>query len=96
MSQNAKITDYCSLTLETLDRDTTDKTPLERYQRKGYVTGKGPDTKARDAAVALIASNWGPPFATSHQDATGEWFIEAYECACLAVEREIVDAVTGE
>jgi hypothetical protein len=95
MSRNADVTDYCSITLETVDRDATDKTPLEQYERKGYALGDGPDAKALDAAVALTASSWGPPFATPYDKATGEWYVIAYNCACHAVERAIVDALVG-
>lgn len=96
MSRNADVTDYCSVTLETVDRDTTDKTPLEQYEPKGYALGDGPDAKALDAAVALTASRWGPPFATPADAATGEWWFEAYDCATRAVERAIVDGVVSE
>ncbi|MCD2199758.1 hypothetical protein LPA44_07590 [Halobacterium sp. KA-4] len=108
MSRNADVTDYCSVTLETTDRDPTDKTPLEQYRPRGYVAGVNdalraehgddgdPRAVAFDAAVALTASSWGPPFATPHDKATGEWWWEAYGCACHVVERAIVDGVVSE
>jgi hypothetical protein len=96
MSRNADVTDYCSVTLETADRGPSDKTPLEHYEPKGYARGDGPAAKALDAAVALTASRWGPPFSTPYDAANGEWWIEAYWCATGAVERAIVGGVMGE
>jgi len=34
----------------------TDKTPLDKYEQKGYALEACPDAKALDAAVALTAS----------------------------------------
>ena len=112
MSRNADVTDYCSVTLKSADRDPTDKTPLEQYRPRGYVAGVNdalrvehgddgdrngdPEAVALDAAVALTASRWGPPFATPADAATGEWWFEAYDCATRAVERAIVDGVVSE
>lgn len=93
MSRNADVTDYCSVTLRTRDRQETDKTPLEQYERKGYALGDGPEAKALDAAVALTASRWGPPFDTPYDEA-GEWWTYGYEFAATAVENAIVDALT--
>lgn len=91
-----RLSDYCSVRLRTEPRPDTDETPLEQYRRKGYAVGDGDEAKALDAAVALTASSWGPPFDTAHDDPeAGEWWFEAYEHACLAVESAIVDALTG-
>lgn len=98
---NAKITDYCSVTLATKERDDTHKTPLEQYRPRGYVRGvkttDDPEEVALDAAVALTASSWGPPFDTTtdeaEQDAPGEWWQLGYTTACHAVENAIVDAI---
>ena len=81
----------------TLD-EFTDTTPLDQYVRRGYAStarGSERETKALDAAVALTASRWGPPFATSPDDA-GEWWFSAYDCAALAVEDAIVDALLAD
>ena len=81
----------------TLD-EFTDTTPLDQYVSRGYAStarGSERETKALDAAVALTASRWGPPFATSPDDA-GEWWFSAYECAALAVEDAIVDALLAD
>lgn len=84
--------DYCSLTIRTEDRPATDRTPLEQYRPKGYVAGDGDRARALDAAVALTASSWGPPFATP-ASAAGQWWAAAYELAMEAVEWAIVDAL---
>lgn len=86
--------DFCSLTIRTEDRPPTDETPLEQYQPKGYVIGDDDRARALDAAVALTASSWGPPFATP--PSAGEWWTPAYECAMEAVEWAIVDALLGD
>jgi hypothetical protein len=98
MSRNTDITDYCSVTLETQGREPTDKTPLEQYGQGGYAYSSDGEeyTKALDAAVALTASGWGPPFATRCNDADGEWWYEGYTCACHAVEWAIANALTAE
>lgn len=85
------------------DRPTLDEftgtTPLDQYDPRGYASplgdGSERETKALDAAVALTASRWGPPFATSPDDA-GEWWFSAYECAALSVEDAIVDALLAD
>ena len=89
------MSDYCSVVVESEQRPDSDATPLEQYQRRGYVHGDGDESKALDAAVALTASTWGPPMATSCDDADGEWWMEACFCAAEAVEQAIVDGVTA-
>lgn len=89
-----RIADFCSVRLETRQREDTDATPLEQYERRAYATGDGERAKALDAAVALTASTWGPAFDTHHDDG-GEWWVPAYECAADAVETAIVDALVG-
>jgi len=89
-----QVTDYCSLELRTQDREETDKTPLELYERKGYVMDDGKNAKATDAAVALTSSRWGPPFDSHIADC--DWGVPAYEAACRSVERQIVRALTRE
>lgn len=93
MSRDVEVTDYCSVTLQTRERTTTEKRPLEQYERKGYALGEGDRAKALDAAVALTASRWGPPFDTPYDEA-GEWWIHGYEYAATAVENAIVEALT--
>lgn len=95
MSRNADVTDYCSVTLETREREPTNATPLERYDQRGYVGGDDDDAKALDAAAALTASRWGPPFDTAYGDADDEWWHAGYECACRTVEAAIVDALVA-
>jgi hypothetical protein len=71
--------------------------PLDRYEPRGYVrTAEDANDLALDAAVALTASSWGPPFATAPHEAEGEWWESAYHAACGAVERAIVDSLTAE
>lgn len=70
--------------------------PLDIYEHRGYAVnpeGELDDsTKALDAAIALTASRWGPPFNTPYiSDA--EWWIEGYQCAARSVEEQIVDAL---
>lgn len=86
---------YCSVTVETREREPTDKTPLEQYTPRGYARGETAESLALDAATALTASRWGPPFGTHYTEADGEWWTEAYECAARGVENAIVDALTG-
>lgn len=70
--------------------------PLDRYEPRGYVrTAEDANDLALDAAVALTASSWGPPFATAPHEADGEWWESAYHAACGAVERAIVDSITA-
>jgi hypothetical protein len=76
-----------------LAEDDRPETPLEAYEPAGYVHDVEDDRdRALDAAARLTASAWGPPFATPADEA-GDWWQEAYECACLAVEGAIVDAL---
>lgn len=94
------MSDYCSLTLDAVERDTTDTTPLEQYAYAGYARPAPPSEPvddrvlARDAAVRLTASSWGPPFGTAYDDG-GEWWYDAYDLACRAVEDAVVEAVVG-
>jgi len=84
------------------------KTPLKRYQPKGYVKGVHDALRvenddgghrndergavALDAAVFFTASNMGAPFATDIGDA-GDWWEPAYDAACKALETQIVDGL---
>ena len=86
-------TDYCSLTLETREREATDETPLDQYRHKGYVQGDSREETALDAAVALTASSWGPPHDTKICNDTDPWGEESYRCACTAVEDAIAEAL---
>lgn len=79
----------------------TTSDPLEEYEPKGYVRpyddedGRRDETDALDAAVWFTASNLGPPFDTPIDEA-GEWWHDAYDCACKATEAAIVDAILAE
>jgi hypothetical protein len=71
--------------------------PLDQYDTRGYaipVDDEDPDdtVRAHDAAGALTASSWGPPFATAAEDG-GAWWEPAYETAARGVERAIVNAL---
>jgi hypothetical protein len=95
MSRQADLSGICFGGAEPVERPNEgDGTPLERYARRGYVRGDGDGAKALDAAVALTASTWGPPFDSASED--GPWWREGYDAACEAVERAIVDALTEE
>ena len=89
----ARRTDYCSLTLETREREPTDETPLDQYRHKGYVQGDTREETALDAAVALTASSWGPPHDSEVCNDTDPWGEESYRCACTAVEDAIAEAL---
>ena len=88
-----RVADYCSLTLETREREATDETPLDQYRHKGYVQGDSREETALDAAVALTASSWGPPHDTEVCNETDPWGEESYRCACAAVEDAIAEAL---
>jgi hypothetical protein len=95
MSRQADLSGICFGGAKPVKEPTeSDGTPLERYARRGYVVGDGDDAKALDAAIALTASSWGPPFDSAPED--GLWWREGYDAACRAVEGAIVDALTEE
>jgi hypothetical protein len=56
MSRNADVTDYCSVTLETADRDATDKTPLEQYGQGGYAYSSDGEEYTKYEASRVIAT----------------------------------------
>jgi hypothetical protein len=70
--------------------------PLAQYEHAGYAWDDDPERHlALDAAVRLTASRWGPPFDTGIDEADGEWWQEAYDCAVIAAETAIVDALVA-
>lgn len=82
------------------DRGEDDEDPLDQYEQAGYAYQVGDEdprrAAARDAAVALTASRWGPPHDTPVCNRTDPWADLSYKTAAAAVEEAIVEALLAD